>query len=134
MEELRGQNGTQWYKNHQKYIYKRFFKYKWVFYIVRQSVLNPYRMCLDVVDLASVAWRREFVNPTGGNFWKSTHKNLVETYNFFEIWVRDIIIKSSRDTHHHSTSHILYDHKKASRDSLIKSSRDLSAYAHIHSI
>ena len=44
----------------------------------------------------------------------------------------EISTQSSRDTHHHSTSHILYDHKKASRDSLIKSSRDLSAYAHTY--
>ena len=95
MEELRGQNGTLWYRKHSKSIYKWFFKYKWVIYMVRQSVLNPYRMCLDVVDLASVAWRRGFVNPTGRNFWKSTHKNLVETYNFFEICVRDLFEISS---------------------------------------
>ena len=52
-------------------------------------------MCLDVVDLASVAWDGQFVNPTGGKILIPTHKNLVETYNFFEICVRDLFEISS---------------------------------------
>jgi len=62
-----------------------------VFYIVWQSVLNPYRMCLDVVDLASVAWNGQFVNPTGENFSISTHKNLVETYAILIISLASLI-------------------------------------------
>ena len=53
-----------------------------------ESVCNPYRMCLGFVDLASVASEGRVVNPQGGNFWESTHKNLVETSEF-----------SSRDSH-----------------------------------
>ena len=47
-------------------------------------------------------------------------KNLVETsailqsslVSLIEISLRDLIIKSSRDTHHHSASHILYVYQK----------------------
>ena len=35
------------------------------------------------MDVASVASEGRVVNPQGGNFWESTHKNLVEIdYNF----------------------------------------------------
>ena len=48
-----------------------------------------------------------------------------------EISLRDLIIKSSRDTHHHSASHILLCVSETSRDCLKRSSRDLSSYAHM---
>ena len=82
-----------------------------------ESVHNPYRMCLGVVSLVSVASGGRVVNPTGGNFSISTHKNLVETYailiislvSLIEICSRFLQLDSSRDSHHHSASHILYE-------------------------
>ena len=52
-------------------------------------------MCLDVVDLMSVARDGQFVNITGRKILIPTHKNLDETYNFFEICVRDLFEISS---------------------------------------
>ena len=40
-------------------------------------------MCLGYVYLASVASEGRVVNPQGGNFWESTHKNLVEIHHNF---------------------------------------------------
>ena len=74
-----------------------------------------------------------------GNFWESTHKNLVETCailiisleSLIEISVRDrqldlfeILIQSSRDTHHHSAS--LY-HTRS-----YESSRDICHHTHTY--
>ena len=98
-------------------------------------------ICWVIVDLASVAWERGFVNPTGGNFPKSWHKkssrdicnshhkSCKSQQDLFEISLRDFIIKSSRDTHHHSASHISLCVSESSREYLITSSRD---YQHIH--
>ena len=110
--------------------------------IYTQSGYNPYRMCQGIVDLASVAWESQFVNPQGGKIpisWhkkssrdicNSYHKSCKSHRDLFEISLRDLIIKSSRDTHHHSASHILLCVSESSRDSLIKSSRDMSSYSH----
>ena len=69
--------------------------------IYTQSGYNPYRMCQGIVDLASVAWDRQFVNPQGGNFpisWhkkssrdicNSYHKSCESHRDLFEICVRD---------------------------------------------
>ena len=51
--------------------------------IYTQSGYNPYRMCQGIVDLASVAWESQFVNPQGGKIPISWHKKLVETSAFF---------------------------------------------------
>ena len=61
--------------------------------IYTQSGYNPYRMCQGIVDLASVAWESKFVNPQGGNFPISWHKNLVEIHTDFLVETH----KSHRD-------------------------------------
>ena len=107
--------------------------------ICLESVGILSRMCLGYVYLASVAWRGRFVNPQGRNFSISTHKNLVETYailiislaSLIEISHRDSLHESSRDSHHHSTSHILYEHRNLVEIYTFSSRRDLSAYTHI---
>ena len=64
--------------------------------ICLESVHNPYRMCLGVVYLASVASEGRVVNPQGRNFSISTHKNLVETYAILIISLASLIEICSR--------------------------------------
>ena len=87
--------------------------------IYTQSGYNPYRMCQGIVDLASVAWESQFVNPQGGKIPISWHKKTSRDFCIFssrDSWDSSrflfeiLIIKSSRDAHHHSSSHILYEH------------------------
>ena len=81
-------------------------------------------MCLGVVSLVSVAWEGRVVNPTGGNFPISWHKKSsreicnshYKSCESHRDWSSrlshlDSSTKSSRDSHHHSTSHILYEHR-----------------------
>ena len=68
--------------------------------ICLESVGIQSRMCLGYVSLVSVASEGRVVNPQGGNFSISTHKNLVETYailiislaSLIEIGLRDYLI------------------------------------------
>ena len=62
-----------------------------------ESVSILVRMCLGYVYLASVASEGRFVNPTGGNFSISTHKNLVETYAILIISLASLIEIALRD-------------------------------------
>ena len=65
--------------------------------ICLESVSILVRMCLGYVYLASVASEGRVVNPQGGNFSISTHKNLVETYAILIISLASLIeIISSR--------------------------------------
>ena len=62
-----------------------------------ESVGIQSRMCLGVVSLVSVASGGRVVNPTGGNFSISTHKNLVETYAILIISLASLIEIALRD-------------------------------------
>ena len=64
--------------------------------ICLESVGNQSRMCLGYVYLASVASEGRVVNPQGGNFSISTHKNLVETYAILIISLASLIEICSR--------------------------------------
>ena len=131
-------------------IKKRFFKYKTLNYLERQSVSilqvmrresvwNVQRCC----GLSERSIRRAICQVHGSkksrnphikssrdlieNSSRDSHKfseNLVETYHH--------IIKSSRDSHHHSSS--LYHNQKteSSRDTriIISSSRDVCIYSY----
>ena len=116
--------------------------YGFVIYLESVQIL-----CIFQVECVRVLWTKraqhktrslsthrgeKFPYPDIKNQSRSTQIFQSRRISLIEISLRDLIIKSSRDTHHHSASHILYERMKSSRDSLIKSSRDVSSYSHIH--
>ena len=84
------------------------------------------------MGLASVAWNEEFVNITGRKIRKSW-QNLVETSAFFLVEIYHILIKSSRDSHHHSYTLILFEINRTRRDCQLESSRAyIIIFTHIY--
>ena len=80
--------------------------------ICKYSVGSELRICMEC---AEVLWTKRAYHKTGGlstqRAEKSRNPDKKTSRDCRETSSRDILIKSSRDSHHHSLSHILYEHQ-----------------------
>ena len=88
------------------------------------------------MECARLLWTKRAYHKTGGLSTQraeiSGNPHIKSSRGLIRFSSRDTLIKSSRDSHHHSLSHILYEHTNLVETChiIISSSRDVCIYSY----